>query len=159
MRSHIDTFLALLTIILTAISTSCTAPKERKFQGQITIEEPIAESCDSTIEQDEIFQSVEEAPEYPGGTKALMKYLNDSIRYPQEAKERGIEGRVIVQFVIDTLGNVCDENIIKHIDPQLGGEAVRLVRNMPQWKPGKVRRHLQRVRFTLPVTFILSDEK
>lgn len=156
MRTHINTFLILL-IVLTAISTSCTSPKGKNAQGQITVEAPIVESCDS-MPQDEIFQSVEDPPEYPGGSKALMKYLNDSIRYPQEAKERGIQGRVIVQFVIDTLGNICEERVVRSIDPQLGGEAVRLVRNMPQWKPGKVRGHLQRVRFTIPVTFKLPEE-
>ena len=80
MRTHINTFLILL-IVLTAISTSCTSPKGKNVQGQITVEAPIVESCDS-MPQDEIFQSVEELPEYPGGSKALMKYLNDSIRYP-----------------------------------------------------------------------------
>ena len=87
-----------------------------------------------------------------------MKYLNDSIRYPQEAKERGIQGRVIVQFVIDTLGNICEERVVRSIDPQLDGEAIRLVRNMPQWKPGTQRGRPVRVRFTLPITFKLPEE-
>ena len=156
MRTHIN-ILFILLILLTAINISCTSPKEKKLQGKITIEEPTIESCDSTP-QNEIFQSVEELPEYPGGSKAMMEYIKANKHYPEEAMNRGIQGRVIVQFVIDTLGNVCDENIIKPIDPQLDAEAIRLVRGMPQWKPGKVRGRLQRVRFTLPITFKLPDE-
>lgn len=157
MRTHINIRFIFL-ILLTATNISCTSPKEKKLQGQITIEEPIIESCDPTSEQGEIFQSVELPPEYPGGMKALNKYLNDSIRYPQEAIERGIEGRVIVQFVVDSLGYVCEGRVVRPIDPQLDGEAIRLVRNMPQWKPGTQRGRPVRVRFTLPITFKLPDE-
>ena len=156
MRTHINVLFIFL-ILLTATNISCTSPKEKKLQGTITIEEPTIESCDSTP-QNEIFQSVEELPEYPGGSKAMMEYIKANKHYPEEAMNRGIQGRVIVHFVIDTLGNVCDENIIKPIDPQLDAEAIRLVRGMPQWKPGKVRGRLQRVRFTLPITFKLPDD-
>ena len=146
-----------LFLALALAAVSCTSLKAKDIQGLIIIEEPTVESCDSTSEWG-AFYSVELPPEYPGGTKALHKYLNDSIRYPQEAIERGIEGRVIVQFVIDSLGNVCEERVVRSIDSQLDGEAIRLVRNMPQWKPGTQRGRPVRVRFTLPITFKLPEE-
>ena len=107
-------------------------------------------------EQGEIFQVVEELPEYPGGMDELMKFMQTNIRYPKEAQERGLQGRVIVQFVVNKDGSICDEHIVKSVDPQLDAEALRIVRSMPNWTPGKQRGEPVRVRFTLPVTFRLQ---
>ena len=107
-------------------------------------------------EQGEIFQVVEEQPMFPGGMEELMKFLQTNIRYPKEAQERGLQGRVIVQFVINTDGSICDEHVVRSVDPQLDAEALRVVRSMPNWEPGKQRGETVRVRFTLPVTFRLS---
>ena len=107
-------------------------------------------------EQGEIFQVVEEQPMFPGGMEELMKFLQTNIRYPKEAQERGLQGRVIVQFVINTDGSICDEHVVRSVDPQLDAEALRVVRSMPNWEPGKQRGEKVRVRFTLPVTFRLN---
>ena len=107
-------------------------------------------------EEGEIFQVVEEQPMYPGGMQELMKYLQMNIRYPKEAQERGLQGRVIVQFVVNKDGSICDEHVVKSVDPQLDAEAFRAIRSMPNWIPGKQRGEPVRVRFTLPVTFRLQ---
>lgn len=107
-------------------------------------------------EQGEIFQVVEEQPMFPGGMQELMKFLQTSIRYPKEAQERGIQGRVVVQFVVNKDGSICDEHVVRSVDPQLDAEALRVVRSMPNWTPGKQRGEAVRVRFTLPVTFRLN---
>lgn len=107
-------------------------------------------------EQGEVFQVVEEQPIYPGGMDELMKFMQTNIRYPKEAQERGLQGRVIVQFVVNKDGSICDEQVVKSVDPQLDAEAIRIIRSMPNWTPGKQRGEPVRVRFTLPVTFRLQ---
>ena len=94
--------------------------------------------------------------EFPGGMQALMDYMKANIRYPQEAKERGIQGRVIVQFIVEEDGTLTGEQVLKPVDPQLDAEAIRIIRSMPNWTPGKQRGEPVRVRFTLPVTFRLQ---
>ena len=86
----------------------------------------------------------------------MMTFLQANIRYPKEAQERGLQGRVIVQFVVNKDGSICDEKVVRSVDPQLDAEALRVVRSMPNWTPGKQRGEAVRVRFTLPVTFRLS---
>ena len=106
--------------------------------------------------RDEIFQVVEEMPEYPGGMSELMKYLSTNMRYPKEAQSRGIQGRVIVQFVVEKDGSITDAKVMKPVDPQLDAEALRAVNAMPKWTPGKQRGKAVRVRYTLPVMFHLK---
>ena len=93
---------------------------------------------------------------FPGGMQELMKFLQTSIRYPKEAQERGLQGRVIVQFVVNKDGSICDEKVVRSVDPQLDAEALRVVRSMPNWTPGKQRGEAVRVRFTIPVSFKLN---
>ena len=108
-------------------------------------------------EEDQIFQVVEEDATFPGGTAELMKYLQKNIKYPSICQEQGIQGRVIVQFVVEKDGSITDVQVIKAINPYLDKEAVRVVSTMPKWSPGKQRGKPVRVRFTLPVTFRLSN--
>lgn len=110
-----------------------------------------------SIAHEEIFADWETFPEYPGGSEAMKEYIYSNRQYPQEAMDRGIEGRVIVQFTVDSTGNICKERVVKSIDPQLDGEAIRLIRNMPRWKPGAFRGRPWNVRYTLPVSFVLPD--
>lgn len=112
---------------------------------------------DDSIDHEQVFIEHEEAPEFPGGTQALNEYIKSNKLYPQEAMDRGIEGRVIAQFVVDSMGNVCEERVVRSVDTQLDGEAIRLIRNMPRWKPGKQWGRPVRVRYTIPITFTLSD--
>ena len=117
---------------------------------------PAPKANDPSAEQGEIFQVVEEQPMFPGGMQELMKFLQTNIRYPKEAQARGLQGRVVVQFVVNKDGSICEENVVKSVDPQLDAEALRVVRSMPNWTPGKQRGEAVRVRFTIPVSFKLN---
>ena len=105
-----------------------------------------------------VFYSVETQPEFPGGMAELMKYLQKNIRYPKVCKEQGLQGRVIVQFVVNTDSTISDVNVVKPVNPHFDKEAVRVVEAMPKWKPGTQRGKPVRVRFTLPVTFRLPED-
>ena len=107
----------------------------------------------------QVYDMVKDAPEFPGGTKAMMEYLKTNMRYPQIAKENGIQGRVILQFVVDETGKVTDPKILRGVDPALDLEAIRLVEAMPQWTPGKQDGKAVAVRYTVPVSFLLDDDK
>jgi TonB family protein len=117
---------------------------------------PTAKANDPAAEQGEVFQVVEEQPMFPGGMQELMKFMQTNIRYPKEAQDRGIQGRVIVQFVVNKDGSISEECVVRSVDSQLDAEAIRIIRSMPNWTPGKQRGEPVRVRFTLPVTFRLS---
>lgn len=106
---------------------------------------------------DEIFVVVENQPEFPGGTTAMMKFLNDNIKYPVIAQENGIQGRVICNFVVERDGSITDVQVVRGVDPSLDKEAIRVIQQMPKWKPGSQRGKPVRVRFTLPVLFRLQQ--
>ena len=106
---------------------------------------------------EEIFVVVEEQPEFPGGNAAMMKFLSDNIRYPVIAQENGISGRVICNFVVERDGSITDVQVVRGVDPSLDREAIRVIQQMPRWKPGKQRGSAVRVRFTLPVVFRLQN--
>lgn len=106
---------------------------------------------------EEIFVVVEEQPEFPGGNAAMMKFLSDNIRYPVIAQENGIQGRVICNFVVERDGSITDVQVVRGVDPSLDREAIRVIQQMPRWKPGKQRGSAVRVRFTLPVVFRLQS--
>ena len=108
-------------------------------------------------EEQEIFQVVENMPEFPGGTQALLQYLKKNIKYPTICQEQGIQGRVVVQFVVNKDGSIVDPEVIKPVNPYLDKEALRVVSTMPKWKPGEQRGKPVRVKFTLPVQFKLAN--
>ncbi|OJX87613.1 MAG: hypothetical protein BGP01_11455 [Paludibacter sp. 47-17] len=116
-----------------------------------------------TPQKDEpVFMVVEEMPQFTGGEQAMFKYLSNAIKYPVAAQQKGIEGRVIVSFVIDREGKVTEPVILRGISPELDAEAVRVVQNMPAWQPGKQKGKIVQVKYTLPINFRLqksSDEK
>jgi TonB family protein len=107
-------------------------------------------------QSDQVFMMVEEMPQFPGGEKVLREYISGAIRYPKEAQENGIQGRVYVTFVIDTLGSVVDAKIARGVDPSLDKEALRVVSELPQWQPGKQRGKLVKVAYTVPISFALE---
>jgi len=108
-------------------------------------------------ESDEVFQFavIEDKPEFPGGMPKLMQYLGKNTKFPQIAKENGIQGRVYVQFVIDKKGNVVDVEVVRGVDPYLDKEALRVVKGMPKWKPGKQRGKPVKVSYIVPINFKL----
>ncbi|WP_077153289.1 energy transducer TonB [Bacteroides bouchesdurhonensis] len=107
-------------------------------------------------EEQTIFEVVEQMPEFPGGNAALMQYLNKNIKYPVIAQEQGVQGRVIVQFVVNKDGSIVDAQVVRSVDPYLDKEAIRVINTMPKWTPGKQRGKPVRVKFTVPVAFRLT---
>ena len=105
---------------------------------------------------DEVFVSVEQMPQFPGGDAALMKYLKNNINYPQVAMENGVQGRVIVQFVVTKNGTVGEVKVIRSVDSALDNEAVRLCKSLPKFIPGKMNDQAVNVWYTLPITFKLG---
>ncbi|MCR5013366.1 MAG: M56 family metallopeptidase [Bacteroidales bacterium] len=108
-------------------------------------------------ERDSVYQIVEVMPEYPGGMDQLAKYLSENIKYPDEAKEKGISGRVFISYVIEKDGSVSNIKVMRSVSPLLDNEAVRVVKAMPKWKPGKQKGKAVRVNYILPVNFKLDD--
>lgn len=108
------------------------------------------------VEDNKIFEVVEQNPTFPGGTAALMSWLSQNIKYPVIAAENGVKGRVIVQFVVEKDGSITDVVVAKSVDPLLDKEATRVIKNMPHWIPGRQNGSPVRVRFTVPVTFTLQ---
>lgn len=107
-------------------------------------------------EENKIFTVVEQMPMYPGGDAALMQYLSSNIHYPAVAAENGVQGRVVVGFVVERDGSITDVNVMRSVDPSLDREAVRVVKNMPRWTPGKQNGSAVRVKYQVPVIFRLQ---
>ena len=107
-------------------------------------------------EETKVFDVVEQMPEFPGGQGALFEYLSKNIKYPVVAEENGIQGRVIVTFVVERDGSITDVKVARSVDPSLDKEAVRVVKSMPKWIPGKQNGSAVRVKFTVPVMFRLQ---
>ena len=106
----------------------------------------------------EIFSTVDQPAEFPGGQAKLMTWLSTQIRYPESAQQNGVQGKVIVKFVIEKDGSISGVSILKGIDKDLDAEAIRVVKMMPKWKPGKNNGEPVRSYFTFPVTFKLSNQ-
>ena len=110
------------------------------------------------VEDDAIFVVAENAPEFPGGSDSLYAYIARNIKYPETAKKEKIEGRVFVTFVIEKDGQVSSAKILRDIGGGCGEEALRVVKNMPKWKPGTQRGNPVRFQFNLPVSFMLGKD-
>ena len=103
-----------------------------------------------------VFDVVEEMPSFPGGNGALMSYLNSNVKYPVVAQENGVQGRVIISFVVERDGSISDVKVARSVDPSLDREAQRVVKSMPRWTPGKQNGQTVRVKYTVPVVFRLQ---
>lgn len=117
--------------------------------------EPTVVEEEEPAEQ-EVFIIVEQMPLFPGGEEALRKYLATEVKYPVIAQENGIQGRVFVKFVIMPDGSVSNVEVARPFDPNLDKEAVRVVKSMPKWTPGKQRGKAVRVSYTVPINFVLQ---
>ena len=118
--------------------------------------EVIAQPEPPKEEETKVFDVVEQMPSFPGGPSALFEYLSKNIKYPVVAEENGIQGRVIVTFVVERDGSITDVRVVKSVDPSLDKEAQRVVKSMPRWIPGKQNGSAVRVKYTVPVTFRLQ---
>lgn len=113
------------------------------------------ESKLETTDGDPVFLIVEEMPEFPGGEEALRTYISKSVKYPEEAKKEGIQGKVFISFTVSTNGSVKQAKVERGVHPTLDKEAIRVVSDLPTWKPGKQRGQNVNVQYTVPVNFVL----
>jgi protein TonB len=127
-----------------------TTTNEEVTEEVVETEEVIQE-----VEEVVNFYVIEEKPEFPGGEEALLKYIADNTKYPEIAKENNIQGKVFVEFVIQKDGSVGDVKILRGVDPYLDAEAVRVVKSLPKWSPGKQRGKAVKVSFQVPINFKL----
>ena len=124
------------------------AATEKANEAEVIVQEPAT--------KDEAFAVVEQMPEFPGGMKELMTYLKDNIKYPKAAQDKKVQGRVIVQFVVEKDGTPTEFNVVRSVDPDLDAEALRVLGGMPKWKPGMQKGQVVRVKYTVPVSFKLQ---
>ena len=104
----------------------------------------------------QVFDVVEQMPEYPGGIQALFEYLQQNVKYPEDAKNQKVEGRVIATFVVETDGTINNVEVVKPAFPSLDAEAVRVLSAMPKWTPGMQSGKVVRVKYTVPINFNLK---
>lgn len=109
----------------------------------------------SEAQTNKVYDRVEVMPEFPGGMQGLFEYMQNNVNYPKEAKNQKIEGRVIVSFIVEKDGSISDVHPLTAVHPLLDKEAMRLVNEMPRWKPGTEKGKAVRVSFALPVSFKL----
>lgn len=117
---------------------------------------PVVVEEEEEVVEEQIFTVVENDPEFPGGMEALYKYLAQNIKYPQLARDNNITGRVYVTFVVEKDGSIANPKVLRDIGGGCGQEAIRVVKSMPKWTPGKQRGKAVRVQFNLPVNFSLK---
>ncbi len=132
------------------IEIDVEADQETEVEEYVPVEEEEEE------EEAQIFTVVESMPGFPGGDVARMKYLRDNMKYPQMARESGIQGKVFVTFVVEKDGKVTDVRVLRGIGGGCDEEAIRVVKSMPKWNPGKQRGKPVRVQFNLPIIFKLN---
>ncbi len=131
-------------------------------QNQVEREEINMVSPQQQIQQeassgdDKVYDVVEQMPAFPGGQSALFSWIAKNMKYPPVAEENGIQGRVVVTCVIDHDGSVTDVKVVKGVDPSLDKEALRVVKSMPKWEPGRQNGKTVRVKYSIPLTFSLQ---
>lgn len=131
------------------------ADKFKAVQEQVVVKEPEPEV---KPKEEEIFVAVEQQAEFPGGQQALMRWLGNNVRYPESAQQNDVQGRVVVKFVVEKDGSIGQATIVKGVDKDLDREALRVVKKMPKWQPGKNNGVAVRSYFNLPVVFKLQNQ-
>ena len=106
-----------------------------------------------------VYQIVEEMPQFPGGEKALMEYIAKNLTYPQEARDKGVEGRVLIGMVIEKDGSVSNVKVLRGISQECDAEAVRVISSLPKWKPGKMKGEPVQVSYQIPINFKLAEKQ
>lgn len=108
------------------------------------------------VEENTVYEVVDNMPEFPGGMIALMDFIENNIQYPVETQKKGMQGRVVVQFIVDEDGCIIEPNIVRSVEPFLDEEALRIIKILPKWKPGTLYGKPVKVKFTVPVAFKLK---
>jgi protein TonB len=151
-----------ITTELEIVADDAEIEKEVEISAEaderVAIEVYIAPVVEVEAEEDEatVFIVVEDNPEFPGGEAARMRFLQNNIKYPPIARETGIQGTVFIQFVVERDGSITDVQIVRGLGGGIDEEAIRVVRMMPRWQPGKQRGRPVRVQFMMPIRFTLS---
>ena len=151
-----------VTTLLEVVSDDQEIKNELVVNAEVNEDTKNIEIAPVQIEEEEdetetqIFTVVENEPEFPGGMEALYKYLAQNIKYPQLARDNGITGKVYVTFVVERDGSIANPKVLRDIGGGCGAEAIRVVKAMPKWTPGKQRGKAVRVQFNLPVNFNLK---
>lgn len=142
----------------TSPSQASSRPNKTTQNGQKEPEPVRSEPLNKPqpVNSNRVYDVVEQMPSFPGGISGLMTYLNQNTRYPAVAQENGVQGRVVVSFVVGKDGHISDVTVLRSVDPSLDKEAIRVVRNMPRWTPGKQGGEPVRVRYNVPVSFRLN---
>lgn len=169
-RRIIFVILAVLVIGCVYAFMKCQGNNEAIDKAAPNMETTIDESVhNQSTEQDEqgynsfqesqarVYEEVEEMPSFPGGPDALMKWLSNNVEYPVQAQENGVQGRVIVSFVVETDGRIDEAEVARSVDPYLDREALRAVKSMPRWIPGRQNGECVRVRYNVPIAFRLVE--
>lgn len=141
-----------------SLSQASSRPNKTTQNGQNAPEPVRSETLykPQPVNRNSVYDVVEQMPSFPGGISGLRTYLNQNIRYPAEAQENCVQGRVVVSFVVGKDGHISDVTVLRSVDPSLDKEAIRVVRNMPRWTPGKQGGEPVRVRYNVPVSFRLN---
>ena len=138
-----------------AVNVKYTLPVMFKLSGDNTDSKSASNQREAQVDENGVYMVCDQMPMYPGGMQELMKYLQKNIQYPQDAKEKGIQGRVIIQFIVEKDGSIKDTKVVRGIDPSLDNEALRVINAMPKWEPGKHKGETVSVKYTVPVAFKL----
>ena len=147
----------VLNVVENEVETERIEINTEENNEVVEIKAPVEQVVEEEEKEDEIFMVVETMPEFPGGQAELFKYLSENVKYPVIAQENGIQGRVICQFVVNKDGSIVDVEVVRSGgDASLDKEAVRVIKSMPKWKPGKQRGKPVRVKYTVPVNFKLQ---
>ena len=146
--------------LLVAGNISCSQDASQTEDAKEEVVAPVSPEAkeapaDSTAKE-EVFMVAEQMPEYPGGMKEMLKFLQENVKYPENAMKNNVQGRVIVQFVVEKDGTLTEFKVARSVDPDLDAEALRVLQTMPKWKPGMQRGKIVRVKFTVPVSFKLQ---
>ena len=151
-----------LAFALVFMNSCKRKPKVQKQEMEGTRVVVKAESPEDTAQfknaesTEKTFEVVEQMPQFPGGDAALMKFLSDNVKYPVVAQENGVQGRVVISFVVERDGSITDVKVARSVDPSLDREAARVVKSMPNWIPGKQNGSAVRVKYNVPVSFRLQ---
>lgn len=156
MRSKYLMFIPV-TALLILFSNCTNTGKEESTEEKAEVKYVPTEVEPDTVDiANAVFDMVEEMPEFKGGNKALMDYLAANLQYPKGAETKGTQGRVIVQFIVNTDGSIDNAKVLRSVDPELDAEALRVINGMPKWKPGTQKGEPVRVKYTVPVVFRLK---
>jgi hypothetical protein len=140
----------------TAIGAIDVKGNDDKGGEVLKLKEAVAQPEPKPEVENKVFDVVEQMPSFPGGPSALMKYLSENVKYPVVAQENGVQGRVVVSFVVEKDGHITDVKVVRSVDPSLDKEAARVVKSMPSWIPGKQNGSAVRVKYNVPVSFKLQ---